>query len=54
MNPIKPKKGFESVLHKKVLDFYHRDDVSTALPGKRGQEIKEDENEFTNTSLSTI
>ena len=35
MNPIKPKKGFEPVLHKKVLDFYHRDDVSTALPGKR-------------------
>ena len=35
MNPIKPKKGFQSVLHKKVLDFYHRDDISTALPGKR-------------------
>ena len=30
MNPIKPKKGFEP-----VLDFYHRDDVSTNLPGKR-------------------
>ena len=25
MNPIKPKKGFEPVLHKKVLHFYHRD-----------------------------
>ena len=25
INPIKPKKGFEPVLHKKVLDFYHRD-----------------------------
>ena len=35
MNPIKPKKGFEPVLHKKVFDFYHRDGVSTALPGKR-------------------
>ena len=35
MDPIKPKKGFIPVLHKKVLDFYHRDDVSTALPGKR-------------------
>ena len=35
MNSIKPKKGLEPVLHKKVLDFYHRDDVSTALPGKR-------------------
>ena len=35
MNPIKPKKGFEPVLHKKVFDFYHRDDISTALPGKR-------------------
>ena len=23
MNPIKPKMGFELVLHKKVLDFYH-------------------------------
>ena len=35
MDPIKPKKGFIPVLYKKVLDFYHRDDVSTALPGKR-------------------
>ena len=31
----KPKRGFEPVLHAKVLDFNHRDDVSTALPGKR-------------------
>ena len=28
--------------------------IETALPGKPGQEIKEDENEFTDTSLSTI
>ena len=35
INCVKPKRGFEPVLHAKVLDFYHRDDVSTALPGKR-------------------
>jgi len=29
------KRGFEPELHGKVLDFYNRDDVSTALPGKR-------------------
>ena len=31
----KPKKEFEPVLNKKVLDFYHQDDVSNALRGKR-------------------
>ena len=35
MNPIKPKKEFEPVLQREVLDFYHRGDGSTALPGKR-------------------
>ena len=27
-----------SSLHKKILDFYHRDDASTTLPGKRDKE----------------
>ena len=35
ISTIKQKKGFEPVLNKKVLDFYNRDDVSTALPGKK-------------------
>ena len=34
INPIKPKKGFEPVLHKKVLDFYYRDDISPTLHEK--------------------
>ena len=35
VNPTKSKRGFEPKLYKTVVDFYYRDDVSTALPGKR-------------------
>ena len=35
INCVKPKRGFKPVLHAKFFDFYHRDDVSAALPGKR-------------------
>ena len=34
INLVKPNRGFEPGLYTKVLDFYHRDDVWTALPGK--------------------
>ena len=30
----KQKRGFQPELHNQVLDFYRRDDVSIALPGK--------------------
>ena len=40
MNPIKPKKGFEPVLHKKVLDFYHRDDVLPPYLENEGKKLK--------------
>ena len=29
------KREFEPGFHTKVLDFYHRDDFSTAVPGKQ-------------------
>lgn len=29
------KRGFDPAVHKSVLEFYSRDDISTALPGKR-------------------
>ena len=35
VNPTKSKRGFELKLYKTVVDFYYRDDVSTAFPGKR-------------------
>ena len=35
LNRAKTKRGFEPTLYAKVLEFYNRDDVSTALPGKR-------------------
>ena len=35
INPKKLKRGFEPNLDKAVINFYNRDDVSTALPGKR-------------------
>ena len=40
MNLVKPKNGFEPVLHTKVLDSYHRADIPTALPGKRDAKKK--------------
>ena len=40
MNLVKPKNGFEPVLHTKVLDSYHRADIPTALPGKRAAKKK--------------
>ena len=45
INPIKSKKGFESVLHWKVFDCYFWDDVSTTLTGKRY--AKKDKNKET-------
>ena len=35
INPNKSKRGFEPNLYKAVINFYNRDDVSAALPGKR-------------------
>ena len=35
VNQTKSKRGFEPKLYKTVVDFYYRDDVSIALPGKR-------------------
>ena len=35
INPNKSKRGFKPNLYKAVINFYNRDDVSTALPGKR-------------------
>ena len=35
MNPNKSKRGFELNLYKVMINFYNRDDISTALPGKR-------------------
>ena len=35
INPTKSKRGFEPKLYEAVINFYNRDDVSTALPGKR-------------------
>ena len=35
IKPNKSKRGFETNLYKAVITFYNRDDVSTALPGKR-------------------
>ena len=35
INLVKPNRGFERGLYTKVLGFYHRDDVWTAVPGKR-------------------
>ena len=35
INPNKSKRGFKPNLYKVVINFYNRDDVSTALPGKR-------------------
>ena len=29
------KRGFDPDVHKQVIEFYHRDDVSTPLPGKK-------------------
>lgn len=40
MNLVKPKNGFEPVLHTTVLDSYHRADIPTALPGKRDAKKK--------------
>ena len=35
INPNKSKRGFEPNLYKAVINFYNRDNVSTALCGKR-------------------
>jgi len=35
INPSKPKRGFEPKLQGAVINFYNRDDVSTALPENR-------------------
>ena len=35
IKPNKSKRGFEPNLYKPVINFYNRDDVSTALPEKR-------------------
>ena len=35
INPNKSKRGFKPNLYKAVINFYNRDDVFTALPGKR-------------------
>lgn len=35
INPTKSKRGFEPKVYAAVINFYNRDDVSTALPGKR-------------------
>lgn len=35
INLHKETRGFDPVTHSRVLEFYHRDDVSTAPPGKR-------------------
>jgi len=35
LNISKNKRGFDPNVYKEVIEFYNRDDVSTALPGKK-------------------